>query len=54
MLTQHPCRFIVRDFKYSEDAIEEQKRELQEMDASEKELWVRDGRMFSKSRIYVC
>ncbi|KAF9376424.1 Vacuolar ATP synthase subunit C, partial [Podila verticillata] len=32
-------RFIVRDFKYSEDAIEEQKRELQEMDASEKELW---------------
>ncbi|KAF9436421.1 Vacuolar ATP synthase subunit C [Entomortierella beljakovae] len=32
-------RFIVRDFKYSEDAVEEQKRELQEMDASEKELW---------------
>ncbi|KAG0005085.1 Vacuolar ATP synthase subunit C [Entomortierella chlamydospora] len=32
-------RFIVRDFKYSEDALEEQKRELQEMDASEKELW---------------
>ncbi|KAF8980836.1 Vacuolar ATP synthase subunit C [Entomortierella lignicola] len=32
-------RFIVRDFKYSEDAIAEQKRELQEMDASEKELW---------------
>lgn len=33
-------RFIVRDFKYSEDAVEDQKRELQEMDASEKELWV--------------
>ncbi|KAG0373588.1 MAG: hypothetical protein J3R72DRAFT_444118 [Linnemannia gamsii] len=32
-------RFIVRDFKYSADAIEEQKRELEEMDASEKELW---------------
>ncbi|KAG0262435.1 Vacuolar ATP synthase subunit C [Mortierella polycephala] len=32
-------RFIVRDFKYNEDAIEEQKRELAEMDASEKELW---------------
>ncbi|KAG0368847.1 Vacuolar ATP synthase subunit C, partial [Gamsiella multidivaricata] len=32
-------RFIVRDFKYSEDALEEQRRELQEMDASEKELW---------------
>ncbi|KAF9377095.1 Vacuolar ATP synthase subunit C [Podila verticillata] len=32
-------RFIVRDFKYSENAIEEQNRELKEMDASEKELW---------------
>ncbi|KAF9925475.1 Vacuolar ATP synthase subunit C [Linnemannia zychae] len=32
-------RFIVRDFKYSEDAIEEQKRELEEMDASEREQW---------------
>ncbi|KAG9066257.1 Vacuolar ATP synthase subunit C [Linnemannia hyalina] len=32
-------RFIVRDFKYSEDAIAEQRRELEEMDASEKELW---------------
>ncbi|KAG0319221.1 Vacuolar ATP synthase subunit C [Dissophora globulifera] len=32
-------RFIVRDFKYSEDALAEQRRELQEVDASEKELW---------------
>ncbi|KAG0290800.1 Vacuolar ATP synthase subunit C [Linnemannia gamsii] len=32
-------RFIVRDFKYSEDAVAEQRRELEEMDASEKELW---------------
>ncbi|KAF9423483.1 Vacuolar ATP synthase subunit C [Podila epigama] len=32
-------RFIVRDFKYTEDALAEQKRELEEMDASEKELW---------------
>ncbi|KAI1315647.1 Vacuolar ATP synthase subunit C [Mortierella claussenii] len=32
-------RFIVRDFKYSEDALEDQRRELQEMDATEKELW---------------
>ncbi|KAF9157652.1 Vacuolar ATP synthase subunit C [Mortierella sp. AD011] len=32
-------RFIVRDFKYTEDALEEQRRELEEMDASEKELW---------------
>ncbi|KAF9897942.1 Vacuolar ATP synthase subunit C [Lobosporangium transversale] len=32
-------RFIVRDFKYSPDAIEEQRRELEEVDASEKELW---------------
>ncbi|GJJ77998.1 V-type H+-transporting ATPase subunit C [Entomortierella parvispora] len=32
-------RFIVRDFKYNEDAVEDQKRELEEMDASEKELW---------------
>jgi V-type H+-transporting ATPase subunit C len=32
-------RFIVRDFEYSADAIEEQKRELEEMNASEKELW---------------
>lgn len=32
-------RFIVRDFKYNEDAIAEQRRELEEMDASEKELW---------------
>ncbi|KAG0231755.1 Vacuolar ATP synthase subunit C [Actinomortierella wolfii] len=32
-------RFIVRDFKYNEDALEEQRRELEEMGASEKELW---------------
>ncbi|KAF9577321.1 Vacuolar ATP synthase subunit C [Lunasporangiospora selenospora] len=32
-------RFIVRDFKYSEDALAEQRRELEEVDASEKELW---------------
>ncbi|KAG0005983.1 Vacuolar ATP synthase subunit C [Modicella reniformis] len=32
-------RFIVRDFTYSEGAVEEQKRELEEIDSSEKELW---------------
>ncbi|KAF9166552.1 Vacuolar ATP synthase subunit C [Actinomortierella ambigua] len=32
-------RFTVRDFKYSEDALEEQRRELEETGASEKELW---------------
>ncbi|KAF9976227.1 Vacuolar ATP synthase subunit C [Actinomortierella ambigua] len=32
-------RFTVRDFKYSEDALEEQRRELEEMGASEKEQW---------------
>ncbi|KAK3808719.1 MAG: hypothetical protein J3Q66DRAFT_303995 [Benniella sp.] len=32
-------RFIVRDFAYSEGALEEQKRELEEVDSSEKELW---------------
>ena len=36
---QYVIRFIVRDFKYSEDALAEQRRELEEMDASEKELW---------------
>jgi hypothetical protein len=34
------ARFIVRDFAYSEGALEEQKRELEEVDSSEKELWV--------------
>ncbi|KAG0240374.1 ATPase, V1 complex, subunit C [Mortierella sp. GBAus27b] len=32
-------KFIVRDFTYSDGAIEEQKRELEEVDSTEKELW---------------
>lgn len=34
-------RFIVRDFTYDEEAIEKQRRELENLLAEEKELWVR-------------
>lgn len=33
-------KFNVREFKYDEGAIEKQKREMEELQASEKELWV--------------
>jgi V-type H+-transporting ATPase subunit C len=33
-------RYIVRDFVYSEDALEKQREELETADTTEKELWV--------------
>ena len=39
-------RFIVREFTFSEDAIERQREELQAADTTEKELWVRRNHSF--------
>lgn len=33
-------RFIVRDFKWDDSALEKQKKELAELEVEEKELWV--------------
>lgn len=34
-------KFVVREFVYDEAAVEKQNQELVELEASEKELWVR-------------
>ena len=36
----HFVRFIVRDFKWDPEALEKQNKELSELKAEEKELWV--------------
>lgn len=43
-VNQNPerCRFIVRDFVYSEEQIDRQREELELADTTEKELWVRN------------
>jgi len=33
-------RFIVRDFTFEDSALEKQRKELSELEAEEKELWV--------------
>lgn len=33
-------RFIVRDFKWDDSALEKQKKELAELEVEERELWV--------------
>jgi len=37
-------RFIVRDFTYDEEAIQKGKRELDDLVAEEKQLWVSNNR----------
>jgi hypothetical protein len=39
-LAHQDCRFIVRDFVYSEEEFAKQREELANADTTEKELWV--------------
>lgn len=40
IISQLTRRFIVRDFHYEDSALEKQRKELSELEAEEKELWV--------------
>lgn len=39
-VTESYFRFLVRDFTYSEEEIEKERQELENANATEKELWV--------------